>query len=157
MKSASPLTSVNTIRDAAQAYLRWGLSFIPIATDGTKGPFFELLPWVYDEDQGRYHRRWRPLCERHPTVEEVKQWYSSRIPVGLAIVAGRVSGGLEIIDCDTKEIADRFEAVVADRHPDLHRILVVVESPRGRHFYYRTEECERSQKLALEPRAYASN
>jgi len=67
---------------------------------------------------------------------------------GLAIVAGIVSGGLEIIDFDQAELFSEWAAIVSAKKPTLLPRLVRVRSPRpGIHVYFR-HRMVASQKLA---------
>jgi hypothetical protein len=89
---------------AALSYLRAGLSFLPVKTDGTKAPDARLLPTVIDASQERLKATWAPLKERMPTEEEVGQWFGSPHPAGIGIIGGRISGNAENIDIDCGDI-----------------------------------------------------
>jgi len=136
---------------AAEMYRRAGLSFIPISADQTKRPAFELLPLVWPEDKPP-RRSWRTFKERQPTHEDVQAWFLDSYPLrqyGLAIVGGAVSGGLEIIDIDTADLAEPWAEVVEKRCPGLIRRLVRVRTPRpGLHAYFRSEAAGGNRKLA---------
>lgn len=45
-----PGPKINGVLDAALAYLRASLSFLPVARDGTKRPDAQLLPRVLGDD-----------------------------------------------------------------------------------------------------------
>ncbi|MBX7103014.1 MAG: bifunctional DNA primase/polymerase, partial [Gemmataceae bacterium] len=127
----------NATFSAAQNYLAHGISLVPIATDGQKRPAGHLLPRVPDEN-GIYRSTWKPFRDRRPTDGELSTWYGAGDPVpGIGLVLGQVSGGLEVIDCESKEIADEFEQRLTETNATLAAKLLVVESPRGRHYYYR--------------------
>src|SRR5262245_11505791 len=87
--------------DAALAYLRAGLSIIPIARDGTKQPDGRLLPREFDEVTGKSKATWNPFKDherngervagRLPTELEVRNWFSRPNPPGVAVIGGAVS------------------------------------------------------------------
>src|SRR4051794_31254171 len=54
-------TSPEAVVEAARRYVEAGLSVIPIAADGSKGPDWPRLPQVWDEAEGRYKRSWKPF------------------------------------------------------------------------------------------------
>ncbi len=134
----------------AQNYRKSGLSFLPIRADGTKMPAFELLPEVRDEKGFRNRRTWSVFRNRRPTGGEVRSWYLDPPgEYGLAVIGGAVSGGLEMIDCDSWSVAVRWVDLVDQKAPGLIEDLVLVQSPRpGLHAYYRSNECGGNQKLA---------
>src|SRR5262249_15180293 len=91
------------IYEAARAYVRAGLSVNPIMGDTSKRPAFELLPRVWWEKTRRYRRPWSVYKQRRPTKAELRAWYfdpDEADKYGIAVIAGGVSGGLEIIDID---------------------------------------------------------
>jgi putative DNA primase/helicase len=138
---------------AATTYRSSGLSFIPIRADATKSPAFELLPRVWNEEQSRYCRPWGGYRGRRPTRGEVRAWYRDSLgEYGIAILGGAVSGGLEIIDCDSWDVAERWAELVDRAAPGLLDRLVLVRSPRpGLHAYYRCSEVGGNAKLARVP------
>lgn len=138
---------------AALAYLRAGLSFLPISADLSKQPAFKLLPKQWCERRGRDVATWSPLKTRQPTEDEIRSWFVPRyqhaLVYGLAIIAGKVSGGLEILDLDTYDLIEPFQREVLRRAPNLLGRLVKVKTPRpGLHLYYRCAEIGGNQKLA---------
>jgi putative DNA primase/helicase len=141
---------------AALAYRRAGLSIIPIATGGEKAPAHWLLP--YADDRSRRHT-WKPYQKEPASTDEIGDWFDPRIDgpeVGIGIVAGAVSGGLEILDLDNFAVVKPFVEEVKKRAPGLIRKLVKVKTPRpGLHLYYRCAEIGGSEKLAqiLDPDA----
>ena len=148
----SPHFSPSFIHEAALAYLAAGLSYIPIAGTGDKRPAFELLPKVRDTTTGRTRSTWKVFRERRPTEQEVSKWF--RAPnvwyhPGLAVLGGEISGGLEIIDFDSWDILLEWLAIAEKNCPALIPKVVWVRSPRpGMHGYFRSDQCEGSQKLA---------
>lgn len=70
-------------------------------------------------------------------------------PRGLGVVAGRVSGGLEVIDVDDPPTVDVWRGLVHRSAPGLLDLLVQVATPRpGLHVYYRCPTASAAQKLA---------
>jgi putative DNA primase/helicase len=138
---------------AARAYVRAGLSLIPIRADGTKMPAFELLPRVWSEESGKYRRPWGGYRLRRPTPAELRSWFGvGLVEYGMAILAGAVSGNLEILDLDNWGVVEPWTKLVEQRAPGLLDRLVRVRTPRpGLHVYYRCEVIGGNQKLAREP------
>src|SRR5687768_14552762 len=124
----------NPLSVAAAGYVSAGISVVPIATDGSKCPVVA----------------WKQLQARKPTEMEPFGWFGYG-NYGLAVVTGAVSGNLVCIDCDTKEVADQFAANLNEATAELLDRLVFVESPRGRHHYFRAGGCSpRNGKLATD-------
>lgn len=129
------------VSTAAQTALQAGLCPIPIRTDGTKRP--NLPAWAEYQD-------------RLPTPAELNAWFSGD-RVGIALVTGDSSGGLEAIDFDSKEIWPRYKAAAAEC--GLADLLSRVshgygeETGKGVHLLYRCPEIEGNLKLANRPKA----
>ena len=94
------MNPTNVTLEAARAYLKAGLSLLPVARDGSKSPDFGRLPRVPDED-GRYRPTWDPFKNELPPSERVESWFQGSEPAGIGIICGDVSGGLETLDFDT--------------------------------------------------------
>ena len=143
------------VREAAKRYVAAGLSVIPVADDGTKAPFWEVLPRVWDDQAQRYRPTWKSYQVLRPTDQDIESWSQDGKSFGIAVVTGQVSGGqlgygLEVIDFDTVELFDPWAKQVERQIPGLVRRLVQVQTPRpGRHVYYRCSEFGGSQKLAM--------
>jgi hypothetical protein len=161
-RKISPLRGINwtdpcqeDLLRAATAYVDSGLSLIPIGDDGSKMPAFAFLPRFWDKRLGRYKRRWSVFRERLPTIEELHQWFAGEWVIealGLAILGGSISGGLEIIDLDNKDVIGPWSDRVEELAPGLLRRLVRVKTPRpGMHAYYRCESFGGNQRLARVP------
>ena len=164
MANKKPSVSLRTILDsysdptdlevyrAARAYRKAGLSLIPISADLSKRPAFKLLPRIQLENATGSRASWKVFCERHPTGEELGNWYTGSgglIEYGIAILAGSISGNLEILDLDNWTVAKAFSEKIKERSPGLMTRLVRVKTPRpGLHCYYRCEEISGNQKLA---------
>jgi len=148
------------ILEAARAYRKAGVSFYPLQANGSKEPYFSLLPQVKCED-GFGKGSWKPLQERRPSKAEIARWYddfavrrdgSPVVMVGMAVITGEISGGLEAIDFDDIEFFNRWKALIKASNPKLLDKLVYVRSPRpGMHVYYRCDEAARKEALAEIP------
>lgn len=138
---------------AAGAYVRAGISVIPIALDGKKHPWYDRLPQLQEDD--RWKGVWREFKDRLPTAEELKAWFDCATPAGIAAVSGKVSGNLECIDfdIDADKIFPQWCALVEDHAPGLVARLTVHKTPRGFHVIYRCPEetLPGNQKLAERP------
>jgi hypothetical protein len=129
----------------AQAYLGAGFSVIP-CLQGQKWPAGHLLPEV----DGCH--TWSMFQERQPTLEELHAWFVTGNADAVAIIGGRVSGHLEILDFDAPEILPPWEARVRAHDPDLLSYLPLVQTPSGGwHVTYRAPEIAGNQKLAVDP------
>jgi len=126
-----------TVLEVAQAYVAAGLSVIPVKPDGSKAPAWDLLPREEDPQLGRTRPVWKPFQRRLPTAQELEAWFAPG-RCGIAVVCGAVSGNLEVIDFESVELFDRWEASLRQTGSPLLGALPVVETPRpGRHVYYR--------------------
>jgi hypothetical protein len=115
---------MNTTLDAALLYHDMGLSTIPLAP-GEKRPPKRFA--------------WKQFQRRLPTVHELRDWHD-RTDFGIAVVCGKVSGGLVVRDFDKPGAYQRFR----DRNPDLCRILpaVVTGRPGGVHLWARCKDVD---------------
>jgi putative DNA primase/helicase len=142
----------------ALAYLKAGLSLIPIARDGTKAPDGRLLPEVPDKDTGKRRRSWDPFREAPPSERQVRRWYDWPDPPGIAVVGGRPSGNLEQIDFDrdADTIFPAWCQLVEEERPGLIARLSVARTPKpGYHVCYRCQGVviPGNSKLAVDPSA----
>jgi hypothetical protein len=117
----TPADTANPMLSAAMRYLEAGLCVLP-AIVPEKRP---ALP------------RWKQYQRRLPTADELGRWFRSAD--GLCLIAGAVSGHLEMIDFDVE--ADRYDAWAAEvqrRAPGLlDRLVVERTQSGGRHVVYR--------------------
>jgi hypothetical protein len=154
------------IAKALRAYLEGGLSIVPI-NPKTKRPFAKLLPQALDAD-GRplYYLKsgddsvevvnydtgfpkgtWAPFQERQPTEEEARHWLDNNM-VSMAVVAGRVSGGVEILDFDVDGYYERWCELVGNLADGLP---VQRTGGGGIQVAWRCPDPETNQKLAWHP------
>lgn len=82
---------------------------------------------------------WKQYQRRLPTERQVRTWFADDAP--LCVLAGAVSGHLEMIDFDHEgELFDRWRELVATESPALvDRLLVERSQSGGRHVVYRCE------------------
>jgi bifunctional DNA primase/polymerase-like protein len=120
-----------------------GLSVLPIKADGSKQPALG---------------RWKIYQERQPSLQEIAAWFRlPHVPVGLALVTGKVSGGLEALDFDDPAIYTAWLKYV--RHDrtlaSLYHLIATgyeeLTPGGGRHLLYCCAQIEGSQKLAARP------
>ena len=92
---------------------------------------------------------WKSYQSRQPYEAEIKEWFSNGHQWGIGIIAGKVSGKLEIIDIESTALAESWTEFVRSATPGLWQRLVLVRTPRGgMHVFYRCEQIEGSKKLA---------
>lgn len=124
---------MDNILAEAHRLLTAGRSVIPICTNGTKAPCVS----------------WKPYQQRRPTAAEWRTWCEEYGRVGLALVAGRISGNVEVIDFDASEYFSPYCVMVEELCPGLIVCLVLVQTPTGGyHLYLRCEAIEGNLKLA---------
>ena len=118
---------------AAHYYTKQGFSVIPIG-DNKRAVF----PWT--EYQTRIM-----------TDQEIKQQFTNDRAKNIAIIGGAVSAGLEIIDVDLKyDVTGTLWLNLQEALKDLLPLLYVVRTKSGGyHLYYRCEEVQGNQKLAM--------
>ena len=123
-----------TTAEVAARFIAAHVSVIPIRLDGSKIPDTE----------------WNCYRERLATPEELHEWFGIRHPRGVGVVAGKLSGNLEVIDFDDLSLAKPWNELVQVECPGLTKRLVLIVTPRpGLQFWYRCEEpVSGSQKLA---------
>lgn len=120
------------IESAMMAYIAAGVSVIPV-NHKSKMPAWWLLPQATNadghplftkqmvrsdgttftiattEDTGKPKRTWKPYQSRIATADEVRDWCKAGVK-SLAVVAGAVSGGLEILDFDNRQGETWYQA-----------------------------------------------
>lgn len=115
----------------AKQYLSWGLSVIPTKEDKT--------PTI----------SWKPYQANRMELKEVDRVFNG--VKGIAIITGKVSGGLEVVDVDTKHdsTGTLWEEFKDSIPTDLYSRLVVAQTVSGGyHLYYRAPEIQGNLKLA---------
>ncbi len=135
-----------TVLEIAQAYAEAGLSVIPILPDGSKRPAWEVLP---KNEEGK--PTWKRFQKEIAGSDEILSLFGSNGGVGVAIVCGQVSGGLEDTDFDDIKVYTAWnDLIIKQGGKDLLDRLVKIQTPRpGVVVLYRChEKIEGSQKLA---------
>ena len=114
--------------------MKAGISVLPILADGTKRPAV----------------KWKGYQKKLPTPSDVKQWFNGK-GYGLALITGHISGGLEVLDFDTRDIYQAWarRLYVKGLGLLLERLErgYLEESPSGIHLLYRCACIEGNQKL----------
>ena len=101
--------------------------------------------------------KWKTFQERMPGSEELRNMFNHPVAQGIALVTGKSSGNLEVIDIDTKNFSEgclffKFCEAITEVDVDLFKKLVVAQSRSGGyHIYYRCREIESNQPLARRP------
>jgi Bifunctional DNA primase/polymerase, N-terminal len=133
----------NAVLRQALDYLDAGLSILPVARDGSKGPDVSRLPHVLGED-GRAHASWKPFEKELALRADVEQWFKASAPPGIGVIGGAVSGALETIDFDVRadELFPEWCELVEAQAPGLVKRLSVARTPRGYHVRYRCPDVE---------------
>ncbi len=140
LKIPEEFSAAGEISQAARKYLALNLSIIPV--DGDKRPLF---PWsIYQKQK--------------PTIDEVCRWFKNLTP-GIAVVTGKVSGCLEVVDVDCKydlsgSLMDDFCELIKEHDPELLPKLVIARTiNKGFHVIYRVSAASVSgnKKIALRP------
>jgi putative DNA primase/helicase len=127
----TPLTP--SVRDIAGQYTNGGISVLPIRCDGSKAPAVGS---------------WKNLQDRIGTAAELDSWFAGN--VGIGVIGGQVSGGLEVIDFDRPGKFDQFAVNMVGIDSSLLPRLPKVATPsNGHHVYLRCDEIENNQKLAM--------
>lgn len=134
---------------AANAYVKAGISLIPIGRDGEKQPDFPRLPQV--REGGKMKGVWRFFKERLPTDDELQAWFNIPEPSGIGILGGAISGRLECLDFDLQ--AEKWYPIwrelVEDHWPGLLAKLTVIKSPNGYHVWFRCSGRQPTTKTLL--------
>ncbi len=125
------------IKDKAKEYLKAQLSVIP-----TKEDKLPALP------------TWKPYQSQRIKEDEIEGLFTGANVKGLAIICGAISGGLEVIDVDTKHdttgsLWDELRALIEDNLPELYSRLVIAQTKSGGyHIYYRCSSIAGNLKLS---------
>lgn len=129
-------TNVNR---AAKEYLSRGLSVIWIPSEGGKVPKI----------------KWKQYQDIKANPEQIDTFFPPTEPDrNLAIICGKVSGNLEVIDVDQKHdstgtLVGTYLRVISNRHPELYNRLRITQTPSGGcHIYYRCDTIEGNLKIA---------
>ena len=94
---------------------------------------FNIIPLRFKEKTPIFE--WKVYQERKTTEEEVERWFKDKV-VNVAIICGKISGNLFVIDFDNEEV---FNKAFQDKEKLLSSTLVV-KTGRGYHVYFRAEK-----------------
>jgi hypothetical protein len=97
-------------------YLDFGFSVIPLAPN-SKRPALES---------------WTEFQQRHPTLDEVTQWWQNGSNCGIAVVCGKVSG-IVVLDIDDEEKFGVALKTIGEKLPD----TPITQTRKGWHLYFR--------------------
>jgi hypothetical protein len=128
---------MTTILATALNYRACGLSVIPVKPDGSKSP--AILEW-------------KSFQSALASERQLEDWFRNGHN-GIAIIGGGVSGGLEVLDIETQDTAERWQKRVLELGgKDILQKLVIVKTPKpGYHCYYRCEQPGPNTDLARRP------
>lgn len=122
--------------EGARRLVAQGNSVVAVPPDGSKHP----------------RGGWKYYQSHRPTDPQLVAWFGTGHN-GPAVVAGRVSGGREVIDVDQAALFGPWCEEVERRCPGLLDRLPVVATPRpGFQVHYRCPVVESNQPLAREPK-----
>jgi len=130
----------NELKDKATEYLSYQLSILP--TNDIKKPAL---------------KSWTPYKTDRMKKEEVETFFNGYSVKGIGIICGAISGGLEVIDVDTKYDLRRtlwsdLKALLEDNLPDTYNKLVIAQTKSGGyHIYYKCSSIAGNLKLANRP------
>ncbi|MEP1645599.1 bifunctional DNA primase/polymerase, partial [Rhodopirellula bahusiensis] len=114
----------------ANAYIQAGISVIPIQANGTKRPVGS----------------WKPYQSQILALDRVQLLFTQGL--GIAMICGRVSGGLEVLDFDERaeETMARWRTLIPEEL--FARLPIVRTGGGGFHVPYRCSTISPSQKIA---------
>jgi len=116
---------INNIFEWAKLYLSQGLSVIPLHF-GTKEP---IIPW-------------KEFQERLPTEEELRKWFESGEWRNIAIVCGKISNNLVVLDFDSLELFEKFIESIPEELKEKLRKTWAVLTGKGVHVYVRVKNLD---------------
>ncbi len=162
-----------SIKEKAKEYTGYQLSVVLIAGENSRGldPKKPIHYWdklqekalTEDELESLFNQGTiRPEIEHEIKPKDKPSYISKGIklwgePGSLGIITGAISGGLEVIDVDTKQdttgsLWDEFKALIQDNPPGVYENLVIAQTPSGGyHIYYRCSQIGGNIKLASRP------
>lgn len=124
--------------EAINTFIELGLSVIP------------TLPADHPVRPKRPASSWKQYQTQIATLREIRQLFPAGNGYSVALVAGKVSGNLEVIDFDAPELFQPFMDQLRAARPELEAKLLRQATPSGGfHLLYRcTEPVQGNQKLA---------
>jgi len=162
-----------SIQETAQEYLKYQLSIVLIAGENSRGldPKKPIHYWDSLQEKALTAQELetlfkkgsiRPEIEHKVSPKDKPSYISKGIklwgePQSIGIITGAISGGLEVIDVDTKQdntgsLWDEFRSLIQDNPPGLYDSLVIAQTQSGGyHIYYRCSQIGGNIKLASKP------
>jgi len=107
--------------DFAMLYISNNLSVIPIKP-GEKTPLI----------------KWEKYQKERPSIAEVQKWFKDS-NINIAIVCGKVSGNLVVIDFDEAELYEKFLKELDNELKDIIENTWLVKTGKGYHIYLRVD------------------
>lgn len=103
-------------------------------------------------DTKRAIMSWKEYQTRIATNEELTNQFQHPKALGIAVICGAVSGGLEVIDVDLKnDTTNNLWQKLLNAAPIINDLYTVKTKSGGYHIYYRCEVIEGNIKLANRP------
>lgn len=124
---------------AAKGFIKKGISVI--ATDANKRAIVS----------------WKAYQDHLPSIADIEAHFNSGKAKGLAIICGKVSGNLEVIDVDVKydttgTLFENLMSCIYEVSKELADKLMIVQTKSGGyHIYYKCKVIAGNQKLAQRP------
>jgi len=108
-----------------------------------------IIPIPYGKKEARI--RWSKYKQERPTEQQIDQCFSKG-KSNIAVVLGKVSGGLTCLDFDEMQGYERWKRF----NPDLAAKLPTVQTSRGMHVYFRSklEKIKKMEKLDIKASGY---
>lgn len=135
------------LRPFARRALQDGTSFFPTGPD--KLPLLDALPQVEQTNRktGRTYMTgtWKPFQERHPTTDEVEDWFTNPDVTGFAAITGDISDNLVALDFEWRRFYDCWCELVPERYREP---LTEKETGKGNHVAVRVDGDVRAENLA---------
>lgn len=111
-----------------------------------------IIPIKHDSKESMV--QWKEFQSRIMTEGEVEKYFRDDIALRVAIICGKISGNLEVIDIDNKlnNAEDLFNKFSKDPHsaPILKNCVIEKTLNSGYHIFYRCNKIEKNIKLALQ-------
>ena len=98
---------------------------------------YSVIPIKYRDKKSL--GEWKEYQKRRATKEELEKWFINN-QVNIAIICGRVSGNLVVLDFDRKEKYKDFENELPEKWKKIFNSTPLVESGKGYHFYFRLKD-----------------
>lgn len=91
---------------------------------------------------------WKEFQNRLPTDAEMEQFFGNSNN-NIAIITGKVSGNLTVIDCDSEQRFKELAPIIEQKQGigDIYALTPVVKTGKGYHIYFRTKQLMKSQKF----------